>query len=335
MSAIKTPALIDVHTHVVPASIPSNPLTDSLERWPQVRCGECGHRTVYHGDKPFRTLAPNAWDVEQRVLEMDDQGVGMQVLSPMPELLGYWLDPRQTEVLADCVNASIATMVVSRPERFVGFGMVTLQDPVRAVREVERIAKVFGLSGIEIGSHVNGTPIGDARFAEFFAAVAANDLALFVHAIHPSRERIVGPPLMEALVAFPQELALAGMSLMAGQVLESNPDLRLCLSHVGGTLPWISGRIRHGWQVAEDVRATFQTDPAQWIRQVWHDTLVYDPQILQGLIGRVGVNRLMIGTDYPFLIQETDPAGVIDALGRDTKVRRAIAYDNAVNYLKL
>ncbi|MBV1875066.1 MAG: amidohydrolase [Cycloclasticus sp.] len=335
MTIANKDSFIDVHTHVVPANIPSNPLTDNFNRWPQMRCEECGHRTVYHGDKAFRTVGSNAWDITKRIEEMDSQGIGIQVLSPMPELLGYWLDPRQTEVLADHINATIADMVASSPERFRGFGMVTLQDPKRAVREVERLSKVFGLAGIEVGSHVNGVPIGDRRFDEFYAAAADNGLAIFVHALHPPKDRIVGPPLMEPLVAFPQELALAGTSLMLGQVLERNPGLRLCLSHGGGTLPWVSGRIHNGRELSEDIRNALVTDPSQWVRQVWHDTLVYDPRILKGLIDIVGSDRLLVGSDYPFLIQEEDPVGALNVLELDESMRQAIGRDNAIKYLQL
>ena len=83
MTIANKDSFIDVHTHVVPANIPSNPLTDNFNRWPQMRCEECGHRTVYHGDKPFRTVGPNAWDITKRIEEMDSQGIGIQVLSPV------------------------------------------------------------------------------------------------------------------------------------------------------------------------------------------------------------------------------------------------------------
>ncbi|RLA50898.1 MAG: amidohydrolase [Gammaproteobacteria bacterium] len=336
MNIMKNPipgGVIDIHTHVVPGKFPGNPIAKNSQKWPCMQCTAAGHHVIYYGDQPFRTLEPNSWDPAARLDEMDARNIARQVLSPMPEMFGYWLDPRQTTVLADHVNGVIAKMVAEAPNRFTGFGTVTLQEPALAVREVERIARVHALRGIEIGSHIAGVPIGDRRFDEFYAAVEEYDLSLFIHAVHPPTDRIVGPPLMEALIAFPQELALAATSLMVGQVLERHPRLRICLSHGGGSFPWIAGRLKNGWSVSAEVRGAISVDPQEWMRKVWYDSLVYDSIVLNGLIELVGDDKIVIGTDYPFLIQEIDPVGFISAAISNESVKTRLCRTNALSYL--
>ena len=95
-----------------------------------------------------------------------------QAISPMPELLSYWLPLEDARSLIRYLNDTIAAMLGEAPERFVGLGAVPLQDVDAAIRELEYCRKL-GFAGVEIASHVNGISIGDARFEPFFAAAEA------------------------------------------------------------------------------------------------------------------------------------------------------------------
>jgi len=96
--------------------------------------------------------------------------VARQALSPMPELLSYWLPLEDSKALIRYLNEQIAEMIALAPGRFIGLGAVPLQDEDSAMRELEYVQKKLGFAGVEIASHVNGISIGDARFEPFFAA---------------------------------------------------------------------------------------------------------------------------------------------------------------------
>src|SRR6266481_5084456 len=151
---------IDLHTHVVPHAIPGYAGRHCELRWPSIEAGTCGHRHVMIGGRNYRTIAESAWNITRRLTDMAAMEIQCQVLSPMPELLSYWFNAEDTLKLARHLNAFIGEMVIARPERFVGFGMVPLQDPDLAARELERL-RADGLHGVEIGTNVNGKPIGD------------------------------------------------------------------------------------------------------------------------------------------------------------------------------
>src|SRR4030095_965014 len=141
-----------------------------------------------------------------------------QALSPMPELLSYWLPLEDARVLIRYLNDQIAAMVDRAPERFVGLGAVPLQDVDASLHELEYVVRTLKFPGVEIASHVNGTSIGDARFEPFFAAAEALGAAIFVHALRPAgQERIVGP-FSEQAVCFPGDIALACASMITGGV---------------------------------------------------------------------------------------------------------------------
>jgi len=166
--SLPAPGLIDVHSHVIPRVLPRDPTGGEIGAWPSVHCEACGRKAqVMVGDKPFRDIDDRSWDIERRVADMDEDGIGAQALSPMPELLSYWLPASAALELTRGLNHTIADMVARSPHRFFGLGAVPLQDPDLAAREVSELRDRFGLVGVEVGSNINGDYLGDVELARY------------------------------------------------------------------------------------------------------------------------------------------------------------------------
>lgn len=326
--------MIDMHTHIVPANFPAYPGREKNHGWPCMQCGG-GHRTVMIGNKPFREVTDNTWNISRRLEDMAKEGVDRQVLSPMPELLSYWFSVDDALAFGRHINGTIAEMVVAAPQKFYGLGMVPLQDPERAAREVRSLKYEYGLVGVEVGSNINGVAMGDHRFDPFFAALQEEDMCLFVHALHPTRERLYGPPLMEALVAFPNENGLGIAAFIANGVLDRFPRLRIAFSHGGGSFPMILPRLQHGWNTSKPLRESIPRSPTEVARQFWYDTLVYSEPAVAYLMEVYGKSQLMIGTDYPFVIRDSHPGSQLDGLGLSAVDREALLVGNCHRFLGL
>jgi aminocarboxymuconate-semialdehyde decarboxylase len=326
---------IDIHTHVVPARFPPYAGRDAPARWPEMTAAQdCRHANVVIAGKVFRTVTDECWDVHRRAEAMAASGITRQVLSPMPELLSYWLSVDDAVALGRHVNETIAAMVNEAPVRFSGLGTVPLQDPDRAARELERLMATGLFRGVEIGTNVNGIPIGDARFDPFFSAAEALGAAVFVHALHPAgADRLIGPPVVQALVAFPCETALAIASLITGGTLLRHPDLRLAFSHGGGAFALVLPRLMHGWRTTPALAESVPRSPLDLARSLYYDTLVYDLDTLRFLIQRFGLTQLCIGTDHPFQIQEMHPVKPLAALQLAPGDRDLILSANARRFL--
>ena len=131
---------IDIHTHIVPARFPPYSGDAAAARWPEMTPAlDCRHANVVIAGKVFRTVTDECWDVDRRVEAMALSRITRQVLSPMPELLSYWLAVDDAVALGCHVNETIAEMVNRAPDQFSGLGMVPLQKPERAARELERL----------------------------------------------------------------------------------------------------------------------------------------------------------------------------------------------------
>jgi aminocarboxymuconate-semialdehyde decarboxylase len=324
---------VDIHTHIVPHSFPAYAGRHANVRWPSMAPGhDCHHCNVMIAGKVFRTVTDECWSLSRRLEAMEKSRVARQVLSPMPELLSYWMEAEDAEAMGRHVNDTIAEMVADGAGRFAGLGMVPLQDPERAAREVERLMKA-GFRGVEIGTNVNGVSIGDARFKPFFQAAEELGAAVFVHALHPAgTDRLVGPPAMPALVAFPCETAVTIASLMVGGTLQRHPRLRIAFSHGGGAFALVLPRLMHGWKMMGELKEKVRS-PAEQARTLYYDTLVYDPKTLAFLIERFGMTQLCLGTDHPFTIQETDPVGAVEALDLAPKDSDLLLSGNAARFL--
>ena len=268
---------IDIHTHIVPAEFPAYAGKHGAAHWPSMApAHDCHHKNVIIDGKNFRTVSDQCWDIARRAEAMAEMGIARQVLSPMPELLSYWLPLDDAQPLIRHVNDTIAGMVARAPDKFIGLGGVPMQDPDAAARELERLMR-DGFRGVELGSNVNGAPLGDPSFEPFFAAAEQLDAAVFVHALHPAgKERIVGPAGLMAYIGFPLETAYCIASLMTGGTLTRHPRLRLAFSHGGGAFASILPRLAHGWSIKAEFAERIGASPREHARRLYYDTLVYD-----------------------------------------------------------
>lgn len=298
--------LIDFHTHVVP------PLPDFAERhgdarWPSFDVvGQTGRLT--RDGVVVRAVPESAWSPAARIADMEPAGVGRQVLSPLPPLICDWADPDPASEWCDRLNAGIAQMVADDPGRFHGLGTVPLQHPDRAV-DVLRRARDAGLVGVEIGTTGGDRELDHPALREFFAAAAALGMLVYVHPLVLGAEagwtaRISGQAVTFGL-GMTTDTAIAAAKLVFGGVLSDCPDLRICLSHGGGTFAWALPRIAKAWDAQSAVRS------AQLVRNVFVDSVVYEPGNLAYLTGALGADKVVFGTDYPLPAQDDLAGGVL------------------------
>lgn len=327
------PRTVDVHAHVVPADFPVSP-AGCDHQWPCVQHHADGRAGVMIGGREFRKIDNRSWDVPRRLTDMDAEDVAIQALSPMPELLSYWIDVAPALELSRCVNGAIAAMVAAAPTRFAGLGMVPLQDPDLAARELERL-KADGFAGVEIGSNILGRSPGEARFDPFFEAAERLGMAVFVHALHPTfTDRIVGAKVLAAFVGFPVDTGLAAASCVTGGLLAKFPGLRIGFSHGGGVFASILPRLQQGWSLAPELNASFAS-PVDTARRMFYDNIVFDPATLRHLIATFGETQIFAASDYPYAAGQSRPGDAFAVLDLTPATLERLQSDNARRFLGL
>jgi aminocarboxymuconate-semialdehyde decarboxylase len=294
--------VIDVHSHVVPDGLPFGLRGD--DRWPKFeRAGDRGG--VYIGGELFRSVRDVAWDMPARLSELDGQGIVVQVVAAMPELFAYWAPPKDAERYCTELNTWIADVVREHRDRLRVLAVVPMQDPERAAAMLADI-KSMGLTGIEIGSNICGTYAHNAQFRPVFEEASRLGLAVLVHTFHPPVQHQLPPGPIGVAVSFPIEIASGIGGFIASGMLAQLPDLRLAASHGGGGLAMSLARLEHVWNHDATVRAALPESPYETMRRIYLDILVFSAPALRFLIDTVGPDRIVVGSDYPFI---TMPAG--------------------------
>jgi aminocarboxymuconate-semialdehyde decarboxylase len=326
--------VIDFHSHIVPGRYPKRPDKCTEPNWPAMEKIDDQHSRMMIAGRQFRVFESFYWNADERISRLDEEGIDVQVISPLPELLSYWLAPDAAEAITDFMNQFVCDMVGKAPTRFAGMGSVALQDPDRAVRQLGEMKSALGLKGVHVGSHVNGVSIADERFYPFLEAAEALELFVFVHGIKPGGAALMlGPPLMPAVIGVPHENAVAISSFIMTDILRRFPRLKLVFSHGGGTIGAVIDRFTAVWKEFEPMRRAVAISPEDYLRRFYYDTVVFGADYLAYLAKKVGASQLVAGTDGPVDFGQPRVADLLGAAGVPHADRERIAHANAEQLL--
>jgi aminocarboxymuconate-semialdehyde decarboxylase len=276
---------------------------------------------------------PGLLDLDVRLAAMDRMRLDVQVVSPSPSEYHYWAGRAAAADIVAAVNEGVAELCARRPGRLVGLGSVALQHPDLAADQLRDAVTAHGLAGAIVGTRAGERDFSDPAYEPLWAAAEELGAVLFVHPWGCT----LGPRLARSylfnIVGNPTETTLALSHVVFGGVLDRHPGLRVVAAHGGGYLPMYPGRSDHAHRMRDDARSCAEP-PSAYLRRLWFDSIVYDPTGLRHLIERVGADRVVLGTDFPFDMALDDPVGLLDAVeGLAADDRAAVAGANAAALL--
>jgi aminocarboxymuconate-semialdehyde decarboxylase len=273
-------------------------------------------------------------DLALRLAEMDQRGVETHALSLTAPML-YWAPPELSERLARAWNDAASAAHQADPQRFVGLATVPMGDPDRAVDELDRAAGLPGIRGVYLGTNIEDRDLDDPRFTPVFARIEALGLPVFLHPLKTlDRSDRMKPFYLANLIGNPLDTAIACAHLIFGGVMDRFPNLEVCLPHAGGVVPILMGRWDHGAEVRPEL-AHMKRPPSDYLRRFTYDTVAHSKEIMKFVIAEVGVERIMLGSDYCFDMGYTHPVEVVDELGLGESERQMVLRGTAAKILKI
>jgi aminocarboxymuconate-semialdehyde decarboxylase len=294
--------IVDVHAHVTPRVFIDAIEADGTWHGMTADDGEL-HNPLNH------------WGLAQRVEAMDADGVDVQLTSPTDVFYQYHQEPSVAARIAREVNDEVASMAREAPTRIAGLGTVPLQDTDAAVAELARVMTDLGMRGVMVDDHVNGQTYDDPRFDAFWEAAAELGALVFVHQYAPtSVEARIDRYFLFNSIGNLVDRAITYAALVYGGVMDKYPDLKVCLGHGGGYVPYAFDRMDFGWHAFESMRGRASGPPSTYARRFTYDAVAYQPHTLRFLVDVVGADRVVLGTDWPAPMRVEDPVKRIDEM---------------------
>jgi aminocarboxymuconate-semialdehyde decarboxylase len=331
-----TARAIDVHAHFFPEAFLAVIEESGAPFGARVDRSNPAGPVLATGRATGPPLDARYWDLDRRVRAMDRQGVQVQALSLTVPMV-YWADGPVGERLARAFNDACSAAHTAYPDRFVGCATVPMQDPARAMAEVERAAQLPGIRGIYLGTNINGRELSDPAFFPVLERCQALRLPILLHPIAVIGAQRLVPFYLHNLLGNPFDTAVAAAHLVFGGVLDRLPRLIVCLPHAGGALPYLAGRLRRGQRVRPEAKAGARRPVGAYLRRFVYDTITHDARALRYLVDLVGADRVVVGSDFCFDMGYERPRDLVldRAVGLSRADRDRILHTNAAGMLRL
>lgn len=322
---------IDLHCHYIPQSLVDLIESDGAQH--SVELTDAGN-VSFAGRDATQNFPKGMLDLDDRLRWMDDQGIDVQVLSAWMDFSAYVLDPPDGAWLARSLNETTAEAIAPHRERLWAMAAVPLQAPELATEELRYAVRELGMVAVEIATSVVDVELDDDALEPFWSAAEELDVLVLVHPYASIGSDRLTRYFLNNIVGNPAEETVAAAHLIYGGVLERHPDLKVCLTHGGGFLPYQIGRQDRGFEsVGKWTRKHLSVAPSSLLRRFYYDTVVHSVEALRFLIERVGDDRVVLGSDYPFPMGDPEPVATVRRAELGEDPMRAILGANALSAL--
>ncbi|MGH7826917.1 MAG: amidohydrolase family protein [Candidatus Binatia bacterium] len=331
-----TASAIDVHHHYVPPELLEETKRHGKAFGVEVVESPDGKVGFSFGGSPRHVLQPALMGIDKRLEVMEQGKVAVATVEANTNSLGYQLTGAQGESWCRMYNQCVNELVKKHPYRFVGMAAVPMQDPMRAAKVLEDSIAQHKFRGAFIGTNVNGRYYNSTDFDPFWAKAQELDVLIVMHPEHIAGAERMGTYGLNAVCGNPADSTLALGFLIFSGVFDRFPNLKLCALHGGGFFPYHLGRFDQEYRTGRGARpAHCSAPPSAYLKNLYFDTLVYTVDTLEYLKKKVGGERLLVGTDYPYTLGDWMAVDKVEALDCPDAEKEAMLHRNARNLLKI
>lgn len=246
-----------------------------------------------------RKVLPKHTDVPAKIADMDGALIRTTMLSindPGPELFGA-----DGPKVARLVHDYIGEVMRAHPSRFIGLATLPLQDMDASLQELERCVNKLGFRGVLLYSNLDGRWPDEPQYRPLFRRAEEMGVPILLHPACPTTfEQTKGYEMAPTLgLMFDTSIALTRI-ILAG-MLDEFPKLNLVCPHVGGTVPYLVGRMDHQTQVLKRGAEHIRKAPSEYLRGIWLDAVSPLPQAIKYGCDFVGADRMLYSSDHPWV----------------------------------
>ncbi len=327
---------IDVHTHL---SVPESAAMAKPHFKP-----ELDPRTFFSPEESIRYntefraqehIKAKFEQAEARLVDMDLQGVDMQLLAVPPPEYFYWLEPELAVRANRIQHERFAEVVAAHPTRFAAVANIPMNHPEVAVEVMAEAKRDFGFHGFEMNADIVGEDLDDRRFDVIWEKAVELDMTAIMHPQGFTHGQRMDDYYLVNVVCMPLASTVAVSRMILGGVWERFPDLRMMVVHGGGYLPFYFARTDHAYGVRPELRHHISRPPSEYLHKLYFDTTVFEPKMVEYLVDEFGDDHVLMGTDYPFDMGPTDPLAFLAQARLSEQARENVLGANAVRLFNI
>jgi len=255
---------------------------------------------ITYGDVQSFRLRTEVYSIERKIRDMDAAGIDVSVLSvnmPGPELLA----PEVGIAGARACNDFLAELTQQYPDRFVGLACLPWQHIPTALEEMDRAINELDLRGVMLYSHIGEGPVDAPAYDPVYQRAEKLGVPVVLHPCVPPWAEEIKDYSMIPMVGLMVDHSFAMLRLILGGVMERYPRLKVVQPHCGGVLPYLWGRIRNQTEVMGRGMEHITEPPTAYYQRVYLDTVSPSPLALRYAYDFAGADRLIFGSDHPWV----------------------------------
>ena len=302
--------VVDVHTHFIPRFVMDEAAGPGVFGVRE-QDGWLVHPEGFRYPALPEFLEPGA-----KLAQMDSLGIDVSVLSSSPTLFFYESPADEAVEFVRRSNDALAELVAGE-DRLYGLAALPLQAPEEAAAELERVVRTLGLLGAQIGTSYAGKPLDGPELEPVLAAAERLGAPLMLHPYYVGPKPGLEDFYLTNSVGNPLDTCVTAVRLIHSGTLDRFPGLKVVLVHGGGFLPYQLGRFDHAFAVRPEPNAKIDRPPTSYLHRFWMDTITHSDAALRFLAGLVGTDRVVVGTDLPFDMADSQPVERLARTGID------------------
>jgi aminocarboxymuconate-semialdehyde decarboxylase len=321
---------IDVHTHMMNSAWVKS--IEKNENYGSVTVN--GKPMIALAGRPYMPVEPEMLDYQRRINDMNTAGVDLAIISLTTPSV-YWADLPEAIRLSQIVNKEMADQQRAYPDRIRFLATLPWQHPDEAKKQLLNAVEL-GAIGVFVGSNIEGTALTDNSFAPIWSEIDKLSLPVLLHPSPPvdAIESKLGDYNLIQSVGFMCDTSIAVSRMIFDGFFDRYPNLKLIAAHVGGTLPFIAGRLDACYDFMAPCREKISNRPSEYLQHIYYDSLGFTTAAIQMCLEVGGPDHVMFGSDYPHLIGHMDAAQErVKAL--PTKHHKRIFEKTAINVFNL
>ena len=324
--------IIDTHAHMLPQST-LEALRSESDNFPSINLieSEEKYQLSFNGEKPTRPIMPKLRMFLEREQFLLSNGIDLQISGGWLDSFGYEIEPEEGADWSRFLNEGMLTDCKGRDE-LVPLATVPMQSGKLAAKVLQEAVKA-GMPGAMIGTQPHGGygNLDDPDLDEFWEIAAELQVPIVIHPMFGSDDARLHDMQMMNAVGRVCDVSVAISRMLFKGHLTRYDGLTIVASTGGGALPYMLGRLERNFKAFPDLVG----DPVQEFHKLYFDSIVFQPDILQFLSKKVGVEKIMLGSDYPFPIGDQEPRSVIDKAGFSESDQELMLTGNARKLFRL